>query len=527
MRFITKEYDMAGARTWLLTWIAVLSMPASAFCQVGVTQVELKGFDEWVIATMAEWHIPGLAVGAIKDRKVVLAKGYGLRDAERRLPVTAQTLMGIGSNSKSFTVALMGMLVDEKKLRWDVPLKTYLPDFQMYDEFATREMTPVDLVTHRSGLPRHDNMWYGRAVSREQLIQRLRYLEPSASFRSRYQYQNLMFTTAGYLTERITGQNWDALVRERIFTPLGMQRSNTSVKDTPASGDYSYPYTWRNDSTIRLDFRNIDHIAPAGSINSSIDDMLKYVQFRLDRGEVGGKRLLSEETEKQIQSPQMVTGGPLEHPELGYSSYGMGLSISSYRGRKVVGHGGGIDGFISSMSWLPDDKVGVVVLSNLTGINPVPAIVTRMVYDRLLGLPPIDWVARQRKTEAEAAGKRNRELAARAAERIPGTAPSHALSAYAGSYEHPGYGTLTVRSDGADLIAILEPGRAVRMKHYHYDVWEILEPTRELVPIGGLVRFVTNTRGEVVQALLPLEPNVSDIIFAKNASVKHSGDGNQ
>ena len=510
---------MSRVRTWLITWLAVLLIPSITTGQGRTAQVDLKGFDEWVAATMAEWHIPGMAVGAIKDGQVVFAKGYGFRDVERRLPVTAQTIMAIGSNSKSFTVVLMGMLVDQKKLRWDAPVRTYLPDFQMYDEFATREMAPVDLITHRSGLPRHDNMWYGRTMSREQLFARLRYLEPSASFRSRYQYQNLMFMTAGYLTEKITGQRWETLIRERIFLPIGMSRSNTSVSDSPRSDDFSYPYTWRNDSTIRLPFRNLDNISPAGSINSSIDDMLKYIQVRLERGEAGGTRLLSPETEKQIQSPQMVVGsGPVDYPELGISAYGMGLSLSSYRGRKVVGHGGGIDGFISAMSWLPDDRIGVMVLSNLSGINPVPALVARMLYDRLLGLPPIDWVARQRKTDAEVAARRTRELADRAAERKPGTTPSHELSAYAGSYEHPGYGTLTVRVDGTDLVATLEPGTTAKLKHFHYDVWEIQEPVLAVVPFGGLVRFVTNLKGEVDRALVPVESNVSDIIFAKASS---------
>lgn len=512
---------MSRLRIWLTVLIGALLVPVPAATQARTAQVDLKGFDEWVTATMSEWHIPGLAVGAIKDGQVVLAKGYGFRDVERRLPVTAQTIMAIGSNSKSFTVLIMGMLVDEKKLRWDVPVKAYLPDFELADEFASKEMTPVDLITHRSGLPRHDHMWYGRAMSRAEIFQRLRFLEPSASFRSRYQYQNLMFMTAGYLEERITGQSWDTLVRERIFTPLGMQRTNTSVNDSPNSGDFSYPYIWRNDSTIRIPFRLLDNIAPAGAINSSVDDMLKYIQFRLNRGELGGKRLVSLETERQIQSPHMVSGGRLESQELGFGTYGLGLSISSYRGRKTVGHGGGIDGFISAMSWLPDDGIGVMVLTNLSGNNPVPTLVARMLYDRLLGLPPIDLVARQRKTDADAAARRARELAAKAAERKTGTTSSHNLSAYAGSYEHPGYGTLTVRVDGSDLVATLESSTTVRLKHFHYDVWEIQEYAVTVIPLNGLVRFVTNAKGDVDRVLVPLEPNVPEIIFVKRPSIGH------
>src|SRR5438552_12180302 len=172
------------------------------------TSRALSGLDQFVTAQMTEWHVPGLALGIIQDGRVVLLKGYGFRDVEQKLPVTPRTLMAIGSNSKSFTVVLMGMLADSGKLDWDKPVRTYLPDFQLYDDFATREMTPRDLVTHRSGLPRHDGLWYGRSFNREELYRRLKYLEPSASFRSRWQYQNLMFLTAGYLVERRTGRSW-------------------------------------------------------------------------------------------------------------------------------------------------------------------------------------------------------------------------------------------------------------------------------------------------------------------------------
>ncbi len=467
----------------------------------------LKGFDEWIAPTMAEWHVPGVAVGAIKDGQIVLARGYGWRDVEAKEPVTSRTVMGIGSNTKSFTAVLMAMLVDERKLDWDTPVRAYLPDFQLFDEYATREMTPRDLVTHRSGLPRHDNVWYGRPLTREELYRRLQYLEPSASFRSRYQYQNLMFMTAGYLTERITGVSWDAQIRDRIFMPLGMTRSNTTVTESPSAGDFAYPYTWRDDSLVRLPFRNIDAIGPAGSINSTVDDMLKYIQFRLDRGAAGDRRMVSPASEVQLQSPQMVSGGSVEYEELGHGTYGLGLGVSTYRGRKVVSHGGGIDGFISAMAWLPNDRIGVMVLTNLSGNNPVPSLVQRNLFDRLLGLPPIDWVARQRKADSAASERAGKERDRIDQQRRPGTQPTHPLSAYAGSFQHPGYGKLTVAVDGASLTITLDPHRA-SLSHYHYDVWRIQDPGG-VVPFGGLLRFLTNEKGEVDRVAVPLEPNLT------------------
>ena len=330
----------------------------------------LRGLDDFVARVMKEWQVPGLALGVIQDGKAVLLKGYGYRDAEKRLPVTPRTLMAIGSNTKSFTVVLMGMLADSGKLEWDKPVRTYLPDFQLYDDFATREMTPRDLVTHRSGLPRHDGLWYGRSFNREELYRRLKYLEPSASFRSRWQYQNLMFLTAGYLVERRTARSWDDLIRERVFAPLEMTRSNTSVRDLPAADDAALGYVWRDcpaekaagmvgtagaagaaapSSTecglVQVPYRNIDAVAPAGSINSDVEEMLHYIQFHIDSGRYNGRAILSKENASLMETPQMLVGDQEIWPdELGVATYGLGLSVTSYRGRKLVQHGGGIDG---------------------------------------------------------------------------------------------------------------------------------------------------------------------------------------
>ena len=491
-----------------LVALGALVVPTSALAQGPRAFASFAGFDRWVQATMAEWKVPGLAVGAIKDGQVVLAKGYGFRDLDAREPVTARTVMAIGSNTKSFTVALMAMLVDEQRLAWDTPVRHYLPEFEMADEFATREMTPRDLVTHRSGLPRHDHVWYGRGLSRPELVRRLRYLEPSAAFRSKYQYQNLMFMMAGHLVERIADRSWDDLVRERIFTPLGMVRSNTTVRESPNTGDYAFPYGRRNGTTIRLPFRNVDAVGPAGAINSNVVDMLKYIGFGLDLGEVQGRRLLSMANAREMQLPQMAIPAIAEYLELGARAYGLGLSVSGYRGRKMVGHLGGIDGFTSAMAWLPNDRIGVIVLTNLSGNNPVPELVQRQVFDRLLGISSIDWVARQRRLDHLAEATAGELKAGRARDRKTGTAPSHPLADYAGSYQHPGYGEVIVSVDGGDLVVALDSTRA-RLRHYHYDVWEMDDAG--LVPLTGLVEFLPGPGGAISQVAIPFEPNLGGV----------------
>ena len=506
-----------GART-----AASDAQAATAGDAVATTPADLPelfdGFDEFVAGVMDDWQIPGVAVGVIHNGEIVLAEGFGFRDVEAGLPVTEHTTMAIGSNSKSFTVTLMGMLVDQDKLEWDKPVRDYLPDFRLYDDFATAEMTPRDLVTHQSGLPRHDNVWYGRAGTREEIFMKLQHLKPNTSFRSRYQYQNLMFMTAGYLTERITGEDWHDLVDSWIFTPLGMDRSNTSVQESPASGDYALPYNLRDGTLIRVPFRNIDVVGPAGSINSNVTEMLAYIQAHIEGGAHDGGRLLSEETSARMQQPQFAMPGESEFPELGQGSYGLGLRVSSYRGHKMVAHGGGIDGFISSMSWFPREKMGVIVLSNRSGdMNPVPTIVAYNVYDRLLGLDEIDWNDRNLQLRAEQNARADEAEMELEAKRVTGTRHSHDLADYAGRYNNSGYGSMEVRIAGDGALEIVYDDFRLGLEHFHYDIFRITSPPN-IVPVTGLITFTTDSEGKVGTVAIPFEPNGADIVFARAES---------
>ncbi len=476
--------------------------------------VDLNDLDAFISEVMKEWKVPGLAIAVIKDGQLVLSKGYGFRDVDQKLPVTPRTLFAIGSITKSFTVTALGILADEGKLDWDEPVLTYLPDFRLKDEVANLHMTPRDLVTHRSGLPRHDALWYGGEFSRRQLFDRLRYLEPSRDFRAVFQYQNLMFMTAGYLAGQLAGVTWESFVRSRILDPLGMSRSNFSVVESQKSDDFAYPYSRVEDEVRQIDFRNIDEVGPAGSINSSVEEMIRYVQLHIDKGEYNGARILSEANADQMQTPQMVIPGAIQFDELGHSSYGMGLIVTTYRGRKLVHHGGGIDGFISLLSFMPREKTGMIVLTNLSGNNPVPTIVTRGVFDRVLGLEPVDWVGRVKEQQAKA------EAAEEAGEKedtkVEGTVPSHALSDYVGRYEHPGYGVLTVKRADEDRLHATYQDASGLLEHYHYDVFQVAEDP--LNPFsGGKLMFLYNMRGDVDRVAVPLEPAVDAIVFTRVA----------
>ncbi|MGD8698739.1 MAG: serine hydrolase [Gemmatimonadales bacterium] len=474
----------------------------------------LDDIDAYIGQAMEEWKIPGLAIAVVQDGEVILSKGYGYRDLDEQLPVTASTLFAIGSISKSFTVTLLGMLEDEGKVDWDEPVRRYLPDFVLYDDVATEYMTPRDLVTHRSGLPRHDLLWYGSDLTRRDLYERLRYIEPNREFREVFQYQNLMFMTAGYLAGQIEGKSWEALVRERVFEPLAMSGSNFSVDVSQKSDDFSYPYAENDGVVQQIDFRNIDEVGPAGSINSSVEEMIRYVQLHINKGELGEEQILSSGNAEQMQMPQMAIRGTIQYDELGHTSYGMGFFVTSYRGRKLVHHGGGIDGFISLLSFIPSENVGMIVLTNKSGNNPVPTVVTRGVYDRVLGLDPVDWVGRvkEQQARAEEAEQEGEEEGGP----VQGTSLSHELADYAGDYAHPAYGVVRIEVDGGNLRATFND-ISVPLEHFHYDVFEIAEDP--MVPASGIkVMFRYDKQGDIDELHVPLEPAVEDILFKRVAN---------
>jgi CubicO group peptidase (beta-lactamase class C family) len=469
---------------------------------------KLDGFDAFANQELHEWNCDGFAIAIVEDGKVILSKGYGLRDVKKNLPVTEKTLFAIGSATKSFTVTSLGVLVDQGKLDWDKPVRDYLPDFRLWDQFATERMTPRDLVTHRSGLPRHDLMWYNSPFTRQELFDRLRYLEPNKDFRTTFQYQNLMFMTAGYLAGHVAGTTWEQLVRQAIFEPLGMTGSNFSITDSQKSSDYSLGYQVVNDIPVDMPFRNIDSIGPAGSINSNIEDMTKYVMMHLAKG----KGVVSATNEMQMMTPQMAIQAPSPDKELGDLAYGMGFFVTTYRGHKFVHHGGNIDGFSSLVAFLPQDNIGLVILTNQNA-SPMPAVVAYHVWDKLLGLDTVDWTARIKQQRAlTKASEQDAKNKGYTTQRT-GTHPSHELAEYAGEYEHPGYGIVKVENASGGL-KIDYHGLGGMLTHFHYDVFEV--PKDELNPFSEeKVQFHSNLAGDIDSLGIPFESTLKDITFVK------------
>ncbi len=485
---------------------------------VAAAKEALAGFDDVVADAMKKFEVPGMAIAIVKNKEVIYAKGFGHRDVERQLPVTADTLFAIGSSSKAFTTFVLGTLVDEGRIEWDKPVRNYIPWFKLYDPSMTERLSVRDLVTHRSGLPRHDLVWYNNYdATRESLARRLAYLEPSADLREKWQYNNLMYLTAGYLTEVITGKTWEEAVRARVLDPLGMKRTNFSVNDSQKDSDFAQPYGKRDGKIEKLPFRPITNVGPAGSINSSVNEMARWVVAHINGGKFGDKKVAEAATVDDMHRPYMTTGASSEFPEIVGGEYALGWFVDTYRGHRRVQHGGNIDGFSANVVLFPKDGVGMVALTNLNG-TPLRDLITNVAADRLLKLSNIDWITqgaarRAAMEQASKEGEKKKEVT-----RVQGTQPSHKLEDYAGDYEHPGYGVLKIALRDGKLEATFN-NIVTPLEHWHYDTFnggKAKDPTFSNMKYS----FQTDVNGHIGRVAAQFEPSVKEIVFAKKPDAR-------
>ena len=512
----------------LVLFIAVCLVVSPSSAEERFEPNDLRNF---ITTEMNTWNVPGIAVLIVKNDKVIFSEGFGYRDVEKGLKVTSDTIFPIGSVSKSFTTLALGMLVDEKKLDLDQPVRNYLPTFRMYDDYLTGLITPRDMLSHRSGLPRHDLVWYSAGLTSKETTERIRYLQLSYGFRERFQYNNLMYQASGCLVEKLTGKTWEEFVKERIFVPLGMESSNFSIEELQKYPDYAFPYSMDIDSVEKfperlsdIDVRRIPFLrmtanGPAGSINSNLKDMAKWVRFHLAEGKVDGKQIIAGETLLQMHSPQMVIPFDsvfkfLLYDETPTISYGLGWFILPYRGHYMVNHGGNVPGATALVSFIPKEEIGVVVLTNMTGTSLTYAV-TFGILDRLLGLKPIDWSQRFITMERENWRKKNEAEAEKQHQK--NTHPSHPLVDYIGHYMHPAYGEIIIgKEDGRLSVEFRE--RTVPIDHYQYDTFRISDEDPDHLLVYFDVRNVTfllNKDGDVDRLTLPLQTGVDDIVFEK------------
>ncbi|HJU72686.1 MAG TPA: serine hydrolase [Gemmatimonadaceae bacterium] len=484
-----------GVRLTCATLLLVASVTAQA--QRARANNPLTGLDAYIERAMQDHQIPGLAIAVVRNDSVVYAKGFGVRKLGSPERVDENTLFAIGSASKSFTGLGVAMLVDEGKVKWDDPATKYLPGFQLYDPYATRELTVRDLLSHRSGLARGDLMWYGSSYSRQDILDRVRYLKPSWSFRSQFGYQNIMYLAAGELTARVSGMSWDQFVERRIFQPLGMTASNTTIRALANQNNVAQPHSKIDDTVRVISWRNIDNIAPAGSINSNVLDMAKYVRFQLNSGKWNGKALVTGGNHAETWTPHTVI--PLvgfwkaAAPGAHLASYGLGWFLQDYRNKLVVQHGGNIDGMSAHVALLPEEKTGVVVLTNLNGA-PVASVLAYRVFDHYLGAPLGDHSADVLKFIAAAEKQAKETLANLEKARKQGTKPALALSEYAGTYSDSMYGEAKVTHQGGTLRLQYGPAFDGTLEHWHYESFRSVWKDRGLGK--SMVTFTVGSSGK-------------------------------
>jgi CubicO group peptidase (beta-lactamase class C family) len=469
---------------------------------------KLQGFDAYMEKVLKDWNAPGVGVGIVVNNKLVFAKGYGYRDYEKKLPFTSTTLCPIASNTKLFTAVAAGLLVTEGKLTWDKPVRESVATIRFYNDALNNTVTLRDMLSHRTGITRHDLIWYRSHFTRKELFERLKYMEPKEQPRQVFLYNNMMYASTGYIIELSSGKSWEEFVRERILQPLDMKNTEYSIADMQKHPDYGVPFTEKRDTTeiYRIPYyEDTVGVAPAGAIISNIEDLSHWLTALMNDGKYAGKQVLPSGVLKNTLEPAIALPNTLGEAK-GYwemlnSAYGMGRQTASYRGHLLTFHGGDIDGFHSQVSFMPQEHIGVIVFVIGDHCSSLYNTVSYNVYERLLGMDQTPWSDRwnEVRRKGKQAGKEARAKAG--AERVANTKPSHALQDYVGEYEHPAYGVLKILlRDGQlqfDFRKLQFP-----MSHFHYDRFDTPDDER----FGKWsVNFGTNPQGEIDTAAMSLD----------------------
>lgn len=435
---------------------------------------QFAALDDYVSRAMQQWQVPGLAVAIVKDGEVTLARGYGVCKTGEQTRVTNDTLFAIGSCTKSFTAAAVGVLVDAKKVTWDDPVRKHLPDFELFDPFLSREATIRDLLAHRTGLERADLLWSKNEFTPDDIMCRLRHVRPKHSFRSRFTYNNLMYLAAGRIVEKVSGQPWDEFLLQSIVNPLQMQSTTFAF---PADAEFVWPHAEVNGTVIALEAeRNYaSAIAPAGSMWSNATDMAKWIRSNLPAEENDSRLLIRPDTLREMHSPQSiipVRDKGTRYPAKEYASYGLGWFVEDYRGKRVVRHSGARNGFIAWVAMLPRERFGFVILANShrTGIN---FALHHRILDEFLGEPAKDWSTIVLDDYTNGYHRMLRESRAAWIERRQtDTRPELALPKYTGTYRNALFGDLTVRDAGNGLTLRFGSRRIATLEHWQHNTFE-------------------------------------------------------
>jgi len=489
---------------------------STAFAQQPTTDARLAGLDTTFNRILNEWKCAGFAVAVVEKDKIIYAKGFGYADVDAKRPVTEHTQFAAGSCTKPFTCTALGLLRAENKIDFNLSVREYLPQLKFYNDELNKNITVRDLMCHRTGLPRHDNAWALFSThSVDTLLQRVQYLEPNYGLREKWQYNNLMFAAQGKIVETLSGKEYRAFVRERIFQPLGMKDVNFSIDSMALIPDRSLCYTVsEDDKIIPLDYVNLDVMSAVGGINTSVSEMAKWVMLWANNGVYQGKRLLPLDYVREAIGSQMVVrdaAPAANNPALHFENYGLGWFLSSYRGHYRVEHGGNISGFSANTCFFPTDGIGIVVFCN-QAVSRVPSVVRNIISDRMLGLPYKDWQTYLYTSDMAAKNAMKAAKSQVATLTEPKAKPAHATDEYEGFFNHQGYGTFEIVSRNDSLFAIF-PQQRWYLHPYDHDVFEAF-PTDQNGRIASSVSvqrivFNQNSEADIASASIAFEPELT------------------
>ena len=482
-------------RTTFLLLMLIAYVASGA--QTNPFQKKFPLVDRYVDSLMKEWNVPGLALGIVYKDQLIYAKGYGYRDLENKLPVEPTTVFPIASNTKLFTATLAAMLATEGKLSLDKPVRSYMPSLQFYNDELNTYVTLRDMLSHRTGLPRYDGIWIGDTGTRKSSVSKVVYMRPQLKLRDGYIYNNMMFAASGAAMEAVTGKTWEELTTEKILQPLGMKSTMFSQEDMLRQPNFAYSYF--ADSNKRL-IRNTylaqsEALGPAGNLKSNIEDMSRWMIAQLNGGRYKGVQVIPEAAIHQTLIPNAIADREGKWEEVSNALYGLGRTISMYKGYKITSHTGSIDGYYSNLTFIPSLGLGIFMVHNGEPGGSYRSAMAYPVIDRLLGLAPTPWSQRYRDDylKAEADAKRKRDSVNRT--QVQGTAPSHSLTAYAGAYHHPVYGSIIVETKDNGLLLRFRK-QVMPLLHFHYDQFRTLIGEINGQPDYRL-HFITNAKGEI------------------------------
>jgi CubicO group peptidase (beta-lactamase class C family) len=500
----------------------VSSLTAQSTPSTATLPASPPDLDAYVAASMKTFDVPGMAVAIVKDGKVVVAKGYGVRKMGDPTPVDEFSMFAIGSNTKAFTTAALATLMDEGKLTWDDPVYQRLPGFVMYDPYVSHEMTIRDLLTHRSGMGLGEGdllFWPHTTYTRADIIYRLRFMKPASSFRSHYAYDNLLYMTAGQIIPAVTGTSWDDYVRQRIFKPLGMTHSVVTNADFKPGDDYAIPHARVDGKLQPLPLEQLDNAGPAGSINSCAADMAKWVQLQLNRGKFIDRdgRLFSEQRSKEMWTPQTILPIGEPSPQLAglkpnFADYALGWWLRDYHGRKLVGHTGGVAGFVSRVMLVPDENLGVVILTNAEETSAFDSILYH-VLDYYFHVPSTDWISAFKAVKDEEEKDAAEIMKKAEGSRATDSKPSLPLDKYAGVYNDAWYGPITIRMENEHLVITFDhtPLMVGDLEHWQYDTFKAHWRVRTIE--DAFITFALNPDGSIDSAKMKAVSPLADFSF--------------